>query len=273
MSDVENDADTSQEAGRKRKRVERTSIASQTDDEPSDVGDTPQNNMAEIIEDMNRKLDLALTKLFEIDEIKERQKVLEKENADLKESLEFAHTTIATLTERVDNQDKMLSKLTKGVNELTKTCQLEKEHAIILESHSRRNNLIFYNIPEVRQESSATSESLVYNFMEQNLHMEEKETNEISIERAHRLGKVREDNKPRPIIVKFSFHKDKERILAKGRTLAGTNFGLSQDFPREIVDIRKELIKVMKDARKNGQDTKLVYDKLYIDGRRYRPSA
>ena len=103
--------------------------------------------------------------------------------------------------------------------------------------------------------------------------MEEKETNEISIERAHRLGKVREDNKPRPIIVKFSFHKDKERILAKRRTLAGTNFGLSQDFPREIVDIRKELIKVMKDARKNGQDTKLVYDKLYIDGRRYRPSA
>ena len=127
MSDVENDADTGQEAGRKIKREERTSIASQTDDEPSDVGDTPQNNMAEAIEDMNRKLDLALTRLFEIDEIKERQKLLEKENADLKESLEFAHTTIATLTKRVDNQDKMLSKHTEGVNELTKTCQLEKE--------------------------------------------------------------------------------------------------------------------------------------------------
>ena len=109
--------------------------------------------------------------------------------------------------------------------------------------------------------------------MEQNLHMEEEETNEISIERAHRLGKVREDKKPCLIIAKFSFHKDKERILSKGRTLAGTNYGLSQDFPREIIEIHKELIKVMKDARRNGQDTKLIYDKLYIDGRRYRPSA
>ena len=41
---------------------------------------------------------------------------------------------------------------------------------------------------------------------------------------------------------------------------------------REIIEIRKGLVKVMKEAKKNGQDTKLVYDKLYINGTRYRPS-
>ena len=100
----------------------------------------------------------------------------------------------------------------------------------------------------------------------------EEEINEIPIERAHRLGKVREDKKTRPIIAKFSFHKDKERrILSNARALAGSNYGISQDFPREIVEIRKGLIKAMKEAKKEGHDTKLVYDKLYINGRRYRP--
>ena len=82
---------------------------------------------------------------------------------------------------------------------------------------------------------------------------------------------MRDDQKPRPIIAKFSFHKDKERILSKARLLAGTTYGISHDFPPEIVEVRKELIKVIKDAKKNGQNTKLIYDKLYIDGQRYRP--
>ena len=100
----------------------------------------------------------------------------------------------------------------------------------------------------------------------------EEEINEIPIERVHRLGKVREDKKTRPIIAKFSFHKDKERrILSNARALAGSNYGISQNFPREIVEIRKGLIKAMKEAKKEGHDTKLVYDKLYINGRRYRP--
>ena len=94
------------------------------------------------------------------------------------------------------------------MNKLTQVANAEKERAIKLESHSRRNNLIFYNIPEVRQESSATTESLLYTFLEQNLDMAEEEIDEIPIDRAHRFGEIKEDNKPRPIIAKFNFHKD-----------------------------------------------------------------
>ena len=94
---------------------------------------------------------------------------MEKENSDLRKSLDFAYESIATLTERADTQQKTLSKLTKDVNKLTQVANVEKERAIKLESHSRRNNLIFYNIPDVRQESSATTEYLLYTFLEQNL--------------------------------------------------------------------------------------------------------
>ena len=35
----------------------------------------------------------------------------------------------------------------------------------------------------------------------------------------------------------------------------------------------KGLIKVLEDAKKEGREAKLVYDNLYIDGQRYRPSG
>ena len=59
-------------------------------------------------------------------------------------------------------------------------------------------------------------------------------------------------------LLNLAFTKSKERILSSARTLAGTNYGISQDFPREIVEIRKDLVKVMNEAKKEGKDRKLV---------------
>ena len=215
----------------------RTMRGSQTDDEPSnsDKSNLP-NNMAAMLAEINSKLDLALAGINEIEELKEKQHLMEKENSDLR-VWSSLYESIATLTERADTQQKTISKLPENVNNLTPAAIVEKEGAIKLESHSRRNSLIFYNIPEVRQESSAMTESLLYTFLEQKLDMAAEETNEIPIEWAHRLGKIKEDNKPRMIIAKFSFQNDIERILSSASTLAETNYGISQDFPREILII------------------------------------
>ena len=263
MEEQKGKKNTSEDTSRKRRRES----GSQTDGKECC---SSCRSMADIIADMNRKLDLVLAQVKEIDELKEKQKQLEKENGSLKESLEFAHGSIKTLTERVDAQEKMISELKKDVNDLTRSVNSEKERAVKLESHSRRNNLIFYGIPEETNESSAKSESLLYSFLEENLKLEEEDIDGISVERAHRLGKRNANgDKPRPIIAKFTFHKDKELILSNARFLAGSDFGISQDFPREIVQIRKELVKVLKQAKKDGHDAK-VYDKLYINGKRYQ---
>ena len=119
-----------------------------------------------------------------------------------------------------------------------------------------------------------TKHSLLYSFLEENLKLEEEDIDGISVERSHRLGKRNANgDKPRPIIAKFTFHKDKELILSNARFLAGSDFGISQDFPREIVQIRKELVKVLKQAKKDGHDAKLVYGKLYINSKRYQKSS
>lgn len=100
---------------------------------------------------------------------------------------------------------------------MSKTVTFEHEREIKLECHSRRNNLIFYNIPEEGNKSAAMTEDTLYIFMEEKLKMEEEEASDICIERAHCLGKRKDDNKPCPINTKFSFHKDKEHtcILSK----------------------------------------------------------
>ncbi|XP_068745255.1 tropomyosin Lep s 1.0101-like [Montipora capricornis] len=165
-----------------RAKRKRTTTGSQTDEDPC-------NNMAEALADINRKLDVALARIQEIEEIKEKPRQMEKENVTLKESLEFAHQSINEQTERANAQEKTISELTKDVRELTQTVAFEKERAIKLESHSRRNNLIFYSIPEEEKESTAKTEDLVFAFLEEKLKMQE-ETNDISIERAHRLGSV-----------------------------------------------------------------------------------
>ena len=98
-------------AGRKRKR---TTTGSQTDEDSL-------NNMAETLAEINRKLDLTLARVEEIEEIKEKQHQSEKENASLRESLEFAHQSIKDLTKRAKAQEKALSELTKHVHKLTQT--------------------------------------------------------------------------------------------------------------------------------------------------------
>ena len=133
--DTIKDSKGNDESGRKRKR---TTTGSQTDKDSS-------KHLVERLEEINHRLDVALAR---IKEIQEKQKELKKENASLKESLEFAHNSIKEITKRVETEETTLSKLTKDVNAMSETVTFEREHTIKLESHSRRNNLIFYNITE-----------------------------------------------------------------------------------------------------------------------------
>ena len=81
---------------------------------------------------------------------------------------------------------------------MSKTVTFECECTIKLDSHSRRNNLIFYNISEEENEATAMTEDTLYIFMEEKLKMEEEEVSDICIERAHRLGKREDDQNTAP---------------------------------------------------------------------------
>ena len=163
---------------------------------------------------------------------------------------------------------KRLRNLEEGVNVLRKKLLEEQEKRIKIEGHSRRNNLNFFNIKEEENESMEVTEKKLRNFFQQELKIPHSKINEIAIERAHRLGKP-VTGKARPIIAKFSFFKDKEYVRLQAKNLKKTNYGLAEDFPQEILDIRKELVPYLKEAKKEGKRATLKYDRLIIDGKLY----
>ena len=80
-----------------------------------------------------------------------------------------------------------------------------------LEAHSRRNNLLIYGIDQERDESVETTEEKFRDYVKDELGLDERD---IPTERVHRL---KSRSKPSPIIAKFSFYKDRDKVLKKYR--------------------------------------------------------
>ena len=80
------------------------------------------------------------------------------------------------------------------------------------QSRSMRNNIIVDNVPE---ETNERCEDKVRAILKSKMGLPEKSINPIKIERAHRIGAPRHGPKPRPrlIVVRLSFFKDRELIL------------------------------------------------------------
>ena len=119
-----------------------------------------------------------------------------------------------------------------------------------LEDRSRRNNIVFYNIPEQASEDARMEdcEAKIEHFLKSRGFFQPQYG--LEIDRAHRLGrKQQHEEKPRPVIVRFTFYKDKEAILNKGRLFMGSGISASQDFSKITLDIHKKL----RDHAKNAQ--------------------
>lgn len=213
---------------------------------------------------------------------------LERSMLSLREDCKTLKQQNKTLSKKVD----VLSSELESVEKVAQENQRKNER---LESQSRRENLKFYGIDETRRESWEESERKVRTYLSEELSLDE---SEISIERAHRLNGS--NSRPRPIIVKFSFFKDKDRILKtyrekrkeirENRTQrdnidsevdtqnqddgAGNNqqgqglskVRVSEDFVERVTNERTKLYPFLQDCLKEGKNAYLRYDKLVVDG-------
>ena len=98
---------------------------------------------------------------------------------------------------------------------------------------------------------------------------------DVEFERVHRLPTRRSEEydpgKPRPTIVKLIFYKDKSRIFQYTKNIdRSTKIGVAEDYPKEIDNIRKELLSVLSKAKKENAQAAFNVDKLIINGQIYR---
>ena len=136
-----------------------------------------------------------------------------------------------------------------------------KDRLIDVETQNLSNNLLFFAIDEkpvamdadnaenggddIETKQTENCIEVVLDFCEKTLNIEQAREN-LKIEKAYRLGK-RIDGavRPRPIVVKFSQHSDREKVRKSSGRLKGTNYGISPQYPPEVLANSKKLIPVM----------------------------
>ena len=146
--------------------------------------------------------------------------------------------------------------------------------ALNIETRSRRNNLLFYNIPENDNESGDDCVAVLLNFLNQSLKLKDDEINKKAMPCVHRLGFKRRGVapdgrawRPRPTAAALRYYGDKELILGNAKPLNGFAFSSLQDFPPEIKAARGELWEVFLKAKSENMVVKIAYPaKFVIDG-------
>ena len=177
------------------------------------------------------------------DVLKSKDEVINKLNieiGELKATCNFLTKETTELNKKIEGNETKISNAMKHHNDLV-------EKTVDLEDRSRRNNVIFYNIKEQEGEDC---DSIITGFLKS--HGFFRPDYILEIDRAHRLGRKRSNNdgqRPRPIIVRFSFFKDKDLIIKKGKLFKGTEVSASEDFSKVTVELHKKLRNYAKEAK------------------------
>nr|KAG5713857.1 hypothetical protein BaRGS_024484 [Batillaria attramentaria] len=176
-------------------------------------------------------------------------------------------TMQAAMQEQMNKMQGELSEVVKENRELKDKVDKLEEKLDDVEGRSRRNNLIFHNIPhpQGRTETWADCEKAVKKVVKEEMGIED----DVEIERAHRLKGGRQT--PHPIIVCFSKFKDKERILAERRSLRDneSDVFISEDFTPRVREKRKKLLPFLQEAKDANKRAFLRFDTLVIEGKSY----
>ena len=180
-----------------------------------------------------------------------------EENKEIKTTMHDIKKENTILNENV-------CRLNKDLNELY-------ERHIDLQTRSMRENLVFTGIEQTNMEvESDETEEILKTFMTDTMKLDPP----VEFHRAHRFGKPSEkitEYLTRPIVCRFKNFKDRELVRKSANVLKGSNYGISEQFPKEINDRRRALWPYYKEAKEQKKKAFFRRDKLFIDGRRFIP--
>lgn len=190
----------------------------------------------------------------------------------MQEAIEFSQNCAKEANDIAVSVQKENTVLKSELDKCKQELVTERESRLMLECHSRRSNLRFYGVKEpAGKEKDTDCEKSVLEIIKEKSGIE---TSTLSIERCHRLGKKTVSTQPRPIIIKFSFFKDRQNIWSQRNELKKYGLLLKEDFPPEIERRRKILMPVFLAAlndttHKPKLRVAMPVDKLYINNETY----
>ena len=136
--------------------------------------------------------------------------------------------------------------ISKRVDAVEEELRLVKTKLERMEAQERRNNLVFFGLRENERETDEEAEESLRLMLDELLGIPA-----ISIERCHRLGRRGTPN--RPVIVKFSFFKEREMVLKKRSMLRGTRIFVDEDYPASLREKRERLKRTVNEVASKGE--------------------
>ena len=245
-------------------------------------GDNHEHITLDIIREMMeiQERSYRSTLQFLVDDMKSEIKAVRKDVDELKLSSQFVSSKFDDLRKNSDQLKIKMEQIEDRIKLLETNLEeedyysfesrfeeLEKKHEY-LENMSRRNNIKILGLPEDKEKEKtwADTEEMVKASIDKQLDFA---VGEIQIERAHRVGKPR-DNRPRPVVARFTSSKQKEAILAKARQVKPKDMKFYQDLSSKTLERRAEQIPRLIQERKKGNIAYFVLDKLIIHQRNDR---
>ncbi|XP_077516735.1 uncharacterized protein LOC144127664 [Amblyomma americanum] len=233
----------------------------QVQDSLPDVQSKQLEDMFAILETLNtRTAKIQLDQkafIKSIDDLRKSQLKIEDLSEMNKRLTNVEHQTVT-----IDETEKEVHPFQQLVVQLSSENSQLRARLSELEDRQRRDNLLFYGIPDAQSGSWAQSEEKLVKVLSSCLEIP---TSEILIDRAHRLGEFA-SKKCRPIIAKFLSFKVKQRILLNFSKLKDEKITLSEDFSFATLHARKKLVEF---GKSEPLTFKLRFNKLYIKNKCY----
>lgn len=223
------------------------------------------DNIEKLVNKINSKVENLETKVKTMDtkvtDIEKSNQFINNEFEETKQKLKSADKELKRLNSKCKDFDDVVTKLqTQNQNLETKANDLE--------FRGLRENLLFHGLQETQNEDC---EAMIKQFIAEKLEI----TKEISIDRAHRLG--RPTNRTRPIVVKFHSYKDRELIrttaMEKVTELKASNQGVGVQQTKAVLQKRRDLNAVYEREKAAGNTLKWAGAKLLVrdrDGGNFR---
>lgn len=211
--------------------------------------------------------------LAELKKLSAGQTTIIADMQDLKSQCTATSTALTNLSKRLADLESHYQKLLpmqteihniRADTELTaRLVQALNAQVNNAENRSRRNNLVFYGLPDTTaSETSAASEEKIIRLCSDHLNVP---LEPQDIERAHRVDRY-SANRQRPLIVKLNHYKKKELVLSNGRKLKGTDLSVGEEFSPAVRNARRQLLSF---AKPKSVPFSLRFKTLFIGSKRY----
>lgn len=157
-----------------------------------------------------------------------------------------------------------------------------KDRLLEAELKEMKSNLVFYNLPETKNQSALELRNALYNLFvntmkipaEYVFNSPKNHGGEIRIDHAYRMGRF-DPGRRRPVVVRFVTVTGKEWVLSKTYTVKLKELPqpvrVSEQFPSEIKERRMAQIDTLKNLKlthkESGEKIVIVKDKIKINGK------